>query len=145
MGGLLDVQRLDDGDDWRPRELVSPDPTSVSPRIAPIRETWIGTDDRTLVAGGLHGFGTVLHSLDVDKSDEEVGLLATIAFTPEAARRGVEASEQTGEATIGINWRARVSLQKPTGGTQGRRPRSVAARGPAFGATVAVAARDRSA
>lgn len=116
VDGQLEVQRLDDRDDWRRGRLVSPDPASVWPRIASICETWIGNDDRTLLVGGLHGFDTVLHSLDVDESEIEVGLLARIAFTPEAARRRIEASEQIGEATIGIPWSAEVRLLNPLAG-----------------------------
>ena len=116
VDGQLELQPLDDVDDWRRGKLVSPDPTSVWPQIEPIRQTWMGTDDRTLVVGGLHGFETVLHSLDVDESDEEVGLLARIGFTREAARRRVEASEQLGEATVGIGWSAEVRLQNPLAG-----------------------------
>lgn len=116
VDGRLDVQPLDDSDEWRRGELVSPDPTSVWPRIVPIREVWVGADDQTLVVGGLHGFSTVLHSLDVDESDEAVGLLARIAFTQEAARRRVEASEQLGEAAVGIGWSAKVRLQNPVAG-----------------------------
>ena len=116
VDGQLEVQLLDDRDDWRRGELVSPDPTSVWPRIAPICETWIGTDDRTLLVGGLHGFDTVLHSLDVDESADEIGLMARIAFTREAARRRVGASEQMGEATVGIGWSAQVRLQTPLAG-----------------------------
>ncbi len=95
---------------------MSPDPTSVWPRIAPIREAWIGTDDQALVVGGLHGFDTVLHSLDVDESDHEVGVTARIAFTQDAARRRAKASEQMGEATVGIGWSANVRLQNPLAG-----------------------------
>ena len=112
----MEVQLLGDRDDWRAGKLVSPDPTSVWPRIAPICETWIGTDDRTLLVEGLHGFDTVLHSLDVDESADEVGLLARIAFTPEAARRRVGASEQMGEAAVGIGWSAEFRLQNPLAG-----------------------------
>ena len=116
MDGRLEVQPLDDVDGWRRGRLVSPDPTSVWPRTEPICDAWIGTDDRTLVVGGLHGFETVLHSLEVDESEDEVGLLARIAFTREAARRRVEASEQMGEATVGIGWSAEVRLQRPLAG-----------------------------
>lgn len=118
MDGCLEVQRLDEVDDLRCGKLVSPDPTSVWPRIAPIQGTWIATDDRALVVSGLHGFETVLHSLDVDESDKEVGLLAKIAFTPESARRRVEASEQMGEATVGIPWSVEVRLQTPLAGRE---------------------------
>ena len=116
VDGQLEVQPLDGRDDWLRGKLASPDPSSVWPRIAPICETWIGTDGRTLLVGGLHGFETVLHSLDVDEAEDEAGLLARIAFTPEAARRLVEASEQIGEATIGIPWSAEVRLQNPLAG-----------------------------
>ena len=116
MDGQLEAQPLDDRDDWRRGNLVSPDPTSVWPEIAPICETWIGTDNRTLLVGGLHGFETILHSLDVDESDEEVGLLSRIAFTRDAARRRVEASEQMMEALVGIGWSSEVRLQSPLAG-----------------------------
>ena len=52
----------------------------------------------------------------MDESEIEVGLLATIAFTPDAARRRVEASEQIGEPTIGLPWSAEVRLQNPLAG-----------------------------
>jgi len=111
----MEVQRLDVADTRRGK-LVVPDPTSVWPRIARIHEAWIAPDDRTLVVGGLHGFETVLHSLDVDESEDEVGLLARIAFTREAARRRVEASEPLLELLIGIGWSAEVRLQSPLAG-----------------------------
>ena len=117
VDGQLEVQLAT----RRPRRLASrktrsPDPTSVWPRVAPICETWIGTDDRTLLVGGVHGFDTVLHSLDVDESADEVGLMAKIAFTREAARRRVGASVQMGEASVGIRWSAEVRLQNSLAG-----------------------------
>lgn len=112
MHGHLKVQLLD-ADDIPGSKLVAPDPTSVWPRVASIDQAWIATDDQTLVVGGLHGFETVLHSLDVDESQGEVGVLAKIAFTPEAARRRVDASGPSLELAIGIPWRAQVRLQSP--------------------------------
>ena len=116
MDGRLEVQLLDDVDDFRRGKIVSPDPTSVWPRVALIHEAWIAADDQTLVVGGLHGFETVLHSLDVDESEDEVGVLAKIAYTPEAARWRVEASERVLELAVGIPWRAQVCLQNPLAG-----------------------------
>src|SRR5687768_16237844 len=84
--------------------LVSPDPTSVWPRISLIQDIWISPNDQILFVGGFHGFESVLHSLDLYESEKDVGLLAKIAFTPDAARQRVEASGPMLELSIGIGW-----------------------------------------
>ena len=115
VDGRLEVERLEI-DDWRRGKLVSPDPTSVWPRIERIHAVWGSPTDRTLVVGGLHGFETVLHSLELDETEDEVGLLARIGFTPESARRRLEASEPMLELAVGIAWCAEVRLQIPLAG-----------------------------
>jgi hypothetical protein len=115
VDGQLEVRRVGvEESPWG--ELVEPDATSVWPRVATISEVWVLPDDANLVVGGHRGFETVLHSVEVEESAEAVGLLARIAFTREAARWRLEASEVPGETLIGIAWRTAVRLQSPLSG-----------------------------
>ena len=121
--GQLEIRRV--GIDGVPQgELVTPDRASVWPMVATIEEVWLEPDDRTLVVVGLRSPSTVLHSLDVEESPDEVGLLAHDAFPFEVARQMAERSEQPGLILLGLPWRTEVSLRAPLGG------RPVVDRGP---------------
>jgi hypothetical protein len=90
---------------------IGPDAASVWRMVAALEEVWVHPDERTLDVVGLRGFDMVLHSLEVEESESVVELSALIAFTPEAARRLAEPSEQPGIRLIGWPWRAEVRLQ----------------------------------
>ena len=65
----------------------------------------------------------MLHSVEVDEPADAVGLLARTAFTREAARWRLEASEARGTLLAALDWHAHVRLRRP------RARRSVVARG----------------
>jgi hypothetical protein len=113
MDGRLEVRR--EGLDRVPVEMVSPDPTSVWPHLTAIREVWLGADDRTLVVEGLRGFETVLHSVDLDESADEVGLLVRLGVLRSVARHWIESCQQHGVAAVGLRWRTEVGLERTLG------------------------------
>jgi len=71
VNGLVEVQRLHDVTTGAAKTRLARCHLRLASDHAD-RETWIRSDDRTLVVRGLHGFDTVLRTR-CDESDEEVG------------------------------------------------------------------------